>query len=155
MRTAIVIGSTGLVGSELVKQLQDSKEYSSILLLNRKPSGYRHTKINEKIIRFDSPDLSGVTGDDVFCAIGTTLRKPGSKQAQYKIDCEYPSTIAALLKNQGSQQFILVSSLGADFSSGNFYLRTKGQLEKNVIAMGFERVLILRPSLLLGKRKEF
>ncbi len=155
MKTAIVIGSSGLIGSELVKQLQNNANYSKIILLNRKASGIAHQKIEERIINFDAPDLKGISGDDIFCAIGTTIRKAGSKAAQYKIDCEYPSTLAALLKPQGVKQFVLVSSIGADENTSNFYLRTKGQLEKNIANLGFQTTLIFRPSILLGKRKEF
>jgi uncharacterized protein YbjT (DUF2867 family) len=155
MKTAIVIGSTGLIGTELVKQLESNPYYEKIILLNRKPSGIKHAKVEERIINFDAPDLNGINGEDVFCAIGTTIRKAGSKAAQHKIDCEYPSTLAALLKPQGAKQFLLVSSIGADENASNFYLRTKGELEKNIQGLGFETTIIIRPSILLGKRKEF
>lgn len=155
MKTAIIIGSTGLIGSELLSQLQSSSHYNKIILLNRRSSGIKHEKVEERIINFDAPDLHGISGQDVFCAIGTTLRKAGSKPAQFKIDCEYPSTLAALLKAQGVKQFLLVSSIGADENASNFYLKTKGQLEKNITQLQFENTVIVRPSILLGKRKEF
>lgn len=154
MRTAIVLGSTGLVGSELVKLLTGSDFYGSVLLLNRRASGHNHPKLSERIIDFDAPVLDGVRGEDLYCAIGTTLRKAGSKAAQFTIDCEYPTTIARLLREQGTKQMLLVSSLGADASASNFYLRTKGTLEQNLIGMRFETTVILRPSLLLGDRGE-
>lgn len=155
MKIAIVIGSTGLIGSELVQQLLGNPNYSKVLLLNRRASGLTHSKLAERIINFDAPDLSGVNGEDLFCAIGTTIRKAGSKEAQFKIDCQYPSTLAALLKPQGLKQVVLVSSIGADETASNFYLKTKGQLEKNIRDLDFESTIILRPSILLGKRKEF
>jgi uncharacterized protein YbjT (DUF2867 family) len=155
MKTAIVIGSTGLIGSELVHQLLGNSNYSKVVLLNRRASGLTHSKLTERIINFDAPDLNGVNGEDLYCAIGTTIRKAGSKEAQYKIDCEYPSTLAALLKPQGVKQILLVSSIGADETASNFYLKTKGQLEKNIRDLDFESTIILRPSILLGKRKEF
>jgi len=155
MKTAIVIGSTGLIGSELVQHLQENPNYSMVILLNRRSSGVAHPKLTERIINFDAPDLNGIHGEDLFCAIGTTIRKAGSKEAQYKIDCEYPSTLAALLKAQGAKQFLLVSSIGADEQASNFYLKTKGQLEKNIRDLNFETTVIVRPSILLGKRKEF
>jgi uncharacterized protein YbjT (DUF2867 family) len=155
MKTAIVIGSTGLIGSELVQQLQNNTNYSKIVLLNRRASGITHPKVSERIINFDAPDMVGINGEDLFCAIGTTIRKAGSKAVQHKIDCEYPSTLAALLKPQGINQFLLVSSIGADEQASNFYLRTKGELEKNIRDLGFESTVIVRPSILLGKRKEF
>lgn len=155
MRTALVLGSTGLVGSELLKQLLDSAHYDKVITLNRRAGAVVHQKLSEKIINFDAPDLQGIQGDDVFCALGTTIRKAGSKEAQYRIDCEYPGTLAAMLHAQGFKRFMLVSSIGADAGSGNFYLRTKGDLEKNIRAIPFEACYILRPSILLGKRKEF
>jgi uncharacterized protein YbjT (DUF2867 family) len=155
MKVAIIIGSTGLVGSHLVEQLTRSEYYSKLILLNRKKSAYVHAKIEEHSINFDQPDLSHIKGEDIFCAIGTTLKKAGSKEAQYKIDCEYPTLFAKLLRGGHSEQFILVSSLGANAESGNFYLRTKGQLEKNLEYLHFHSLLIVRPSLILGDRKEF
>lgn len=155
MKTALVIGSSGLVGSELLKQLLESPAYSSVIVLNRKKSPLQHPKQIERLINFDAPDLQGISGDDIFCAIGTTIRKAGSKAAQFRVDCEYPSTLAALLKNQGFKRFMLVSSIGADPDASNFYLRTKGQLEKNLTALNYEALFILRPSILLGQRKEF
>lgn len=155
MKTAVVIGSSGLVGSHLVDQLLLSSSYSKIILINRKHAQGNNTKIEEHLINFDQPDLSSIKGDDVFCAIGTTLRKAGSKEAQFKIDCQYPSQLAALLKENGAKQFILVSSLGANATSSNFYLRTKGQLEKNIEAFNYHSTIFVRPSFILGDRKEF
>lgn len=155
MTTAVVIGSTGLVGAELVKVLQASAYYSSVLLLNRRPSGVSDPKISERIIDFDAPNLDGVSGEHLYCALGTTLSKAGSKAAQFKIDCEYPTTIATLLKRQGTRQTILVSSVGANAHATNFYTRTKGQLEENIIALGFNSTVICRPSFLIGARSEF
>lgn len=152
--TAVVIGSTGLVGTELVKRLLATSFYSSVLLLNRRPSQHVHPKISERIIDFDEPNLSGVSGEHLFCALGTTLHKAGSKSAQFRIDCEYPTTIATLLKKQGTRSMILVSSVGANAKAANFYTRTKGQLEQNIIALGFENTVICRPSFLIGTRSE-
>lgn len=155
MKVAIIIGSTGLVGSHLVEQLTQSNLYSKVVLLNRRKSSYNNPKIEEHLIDFDKPDLRAFSGEDVYCAIGTTIKKAGSKEAQFKIDCEYPSHLAKLLKERGAKQFMLVSSLGANASSSNFYLRTKGQLEKNIEALNYETAVILRPSFILGDRKEF
>lgn len=155
MRTAIVLGSTGLIGSELVKVLQASPHYSSVLLLNRRPSGHVGSKVSEKIIDFGAPDLASITGDDLYCALGTTRRKAGSESAQYQVDYEYPALIAARLKAQGVNRIALVSSVGADAKAGSFYLRTKGKLEAAIIGMGFEQTVIVRPSVLIGPRAEF
>lgn len=155
MTTAIVLGSTGLIGSELVRLLIDSPRHDTIVLLNRRPSGHAHAKITERIISFDTPDLVGISGDEFYCAFGTTRRKAGSAEAFQRIDCKYPTRIATLLRQQGVNRIFLVSSVGAKANDKNLYLRTKGQLEDNIIALGFTQTVIARPSLLLGHRDEF
>jgi uncharacterized protein YbjT (DUF2867 family) len=155
MKTAIIIGATGLVGSTLVKQLLENQAYSKIVLLLRKPLNIIHSKLIQEIIDFDKLDASKIVGDDLFCAIGTTLKKAGSKEAQYKIDCTYPYEIAKIAKVNGVKQFILVSSVGANFDSSNFYLRTKGDLEKKMKSLGFQNFVCVRPSMLLGDREEY
>jgi uncharacterized protein YbjT (DUF2867 family) len=155
MKIALIIGATGLVGSKIVRRLNDSKFYSNAILLVRRKSEFNHMKFEERIIDFENIDADLVKGDDVFCAIGTTIKKAGSKENQYKIDCEYPFKIAQTAKQNGAKQFILVSSLGADHRSSNFYLRTKGELEEKISALNFETFIILRPSIILGKRNEF
>lgn len=155
MKTAIIIGATGLIGGELVKQILDNPHYSKVGLLLRKPLEISHPKLVQEVIDFDKPDVSKIVGDDLFCAIGTTLAKAGSKEAQYKIDCTYPYEIGKIAKANGVKQYILVSSVGADFNSSNFYLRTKGDLEQKIESLGFENFVSLRPSILLGDRKEF
>ncbi len=127
-KTALVIGATGLVGSTLVPLLLASPSYAKVVLLVRRPLPLAHAKLVQSVIDFDQPDASLVQGDDLFCAIGTTLKKAGSQAAQYQIDCTYPHELAKLAQANGCQQFILVSSIGADAQSGNFYLRTKGDL---------------------------
>jgi uncharacterized protein YbjT (DUF2867 family) len=154
MKTAIIIGATGLVGSTLVKQILDNPAYSKVVLLLRKPLNISHSNLVQEVIDFDKLDASKIVGDDLFCAMGTTLAKAGSKEAQYKIDCTYPYEIGKIAKANGVKQFILVSSVGANFDSSNFYLRTKGDLEKRIESLGFQNFVSLRPSMLLGDREE-
>lgn len=154
MKTAIIIGATGLIGGELVNQILENPNYSKVVLLLRKPLEISHPKLVQEVINFDKLDASKIVGDDLFCAIGTTLAKAGSKEAQYKIDCTYPYEIGKIAKANGVKQYILVSSVGADHQSSNFYLRTKGDLEQKIKDLGFENFVSLRPSLLLGNRKE-
>jgi uncharacterized protein YbjT (DUF2867 family) len=155
MKTAIVIGATGLVGVNLVNKLNDSNIYDKVTLLVRRKTDLNHLKLEEKIIDFDTVDADLVKADDIFCAIGTTLKKAGSKEKQYKIDCEYPAKIAQMGKQNGVKQFILVSSIGADKNSSNFYLRTKGELEEKISQLNFHSFIIVRPSFIIGERKEF
>ena len=154
MKTAIIIGATGLVGSTLVEQILENPAYSKVVLLLRKPLNISHSKLVQEVIDFDNPDASKIVGDDLFCAMGTTLAKAGSKEAQYKIDCTYPYEIGKIAKDNGVKQYILVSSVGANFDSSNFYLRTKGDLEKKIESVGFQNFVSLRPSMLLGDREE-
>ena len=154
MKTAIIIGATGLVGSTLVKQICENPTYSKVVLLLRKPLNISHLKLVQEVIDFDKIDASKIMGDDLFCAMGTTLAKAGSKEAQYKIDCTYPYEIGKIAKTNGVKQYILVSSVEADFESSNFYLRTKGDLEKNIQSLGFQNFVSVRPSMLLGDREE-
>ncbi len=155
MKTAIIIGATGLVGSTLAKQILENPEYSRVTLLLRKPLDLQHPKLKQEIIDFAQPDSTKIIGDDLFCAMGTTLQKAGSKQAQYKIDCTYPFEIGKIAKANGVKQYILVSSIGSDANSSNFYLRTKGDLEQKIKALDFENFISVRPSFILGDRQEF
>lgn len=154
MRTAMVIGATGLVGGHLVETLKTSV-YEKVIVISRRPVKYDHPKIEVRVIDFDNPDKELIKCDDLFCAIGTTLKKAGSKENQYRIDCEYPSTLASLAKQNGARKFVLVSSIGANPDSSNFYLRTKGDLEERLRKLNFQTLIITRPSFILGDRSEF
>jgi uncharacterized protein YbjT (DUF2867 family) len=155
MKTALIIGATGLIGSTLVEQILDNPNYSKVVLLLRKPLNINHPKLIQEIINFDNLDASKIVGDDLFCAMGTTIKKAGSKENQYKIDCTYPYEIGKIAKANGVKQYILVSSVGADFNSSTFYLKTKGDLELKIQSLGFQNFVCLRPSFLYGNRKEF
>lgn len=155
MKTAIIIGATGLVGSTLVKQILDNPNYSKVTLLLRKTLDIQHPKLQQEIVDFDKPDATKIIGDDLFCAMGTTLRKAGSKEAQYKIDCTYPYEFGKIAKANGIKQYILVSSIGSYANSNTFYLRTKGDLEQKIKALDFESFISVRPSFILGDRQEF
>ncbi len=154
-KTALVLGATGLVGGHLVRQLLDHPDYAEVVTLVRRPLELDHPKLRQEILDFDRPDPTKIKGDELFCALGTTLKKAGSKAAQYRIDCEYPYAIGQIARQNGVRQYLLVSSIGADAQSSNFYLRTKGELEEKIKALGFEAFISARPSFLLGERAEF
>ncbi|MEA5260162.1 oxidoreductase [Arcicella aquatica] len=154
MKTALIIGATGLVGSTLVKQILENPLYAKVTLLLRKPLDISHPKLVQETIDFDAPDATKIVGDDLFCAMGTTLKKAGSKEAQYKIDCSYPFEIGKIAQANGIKQYILVSSIGADATSSNFYLRTKGDLEQKIKSLGFDNFISVRPSFIMGDRQE-
>ena len=157
MKTALIIGSTGLIGSHLLELLLESIEYDQIITFVKRDSGIQHPKLKQHIIDFDKPETYStlVVGDDFFCTIGTTIKNAGSKDAFRKVDFEYPKLFADLALKSNIKKFLLISSLGAAANSGNFYLKTKGEIQDFLKKCNFESVTVLQPSLLLGDRKEF
>jgi uncharacterized protein YbjT (DUF2867 family) len=154
-RTALVIGATGLVGRAIVRQLLEHPRYDRVVVLARRPLEWQHPRLLQEQLDFDHPNPDLIRGDDLYCAMGTTLRKAGSQPAQYLIDCTYPYEIGKIAKANGVQRYLLVSSIGADAHSGNFYLRTKGELEEKIAGLDFHQFVSARPSFLLGQREEF
>ncbi|SEA78130.1 Uncharacterized conserved protein YbjT, contains NAD(P)-binding and DUF2867 domains [Flavobacterium gillisiae] len=157
MKTALIIGSTGLIGSQLLDNLLESAAYDKVITFVKRDTGKTHPKLTQHIIDFDKPESyqNLVVGDDFFCTIGTTIKKAGSKEAFRKVDFDYPQQFAIFALKNNVKQFLTISSLGADKASGSFYLKTKGEIEDFLKNSSFESVAILRPSLLLGDRKEF
>jgi uncharacterized protein YbjT (DUF2867 family) len=153
---ALVIGGTGLVGSHLLDLLNADTSYSTIYAISRRPCP-AHGRIVNIITELDAPtgneDFFDV--DVVFCAIGSTIKKAGSQAEFRRIDYELPMHIARLAKQRGAKKFVLVSSIGATATSRYFYLQVKYALERDLAALGFERLSILQPSLIMGDRKEF
>jgi len=152
--TAILAGATGLIGGHLLHHLTASADYPRVIALSRRPIP-QHANLETRIVNFDSLSPADSTGADVvFCALGTTIKKAGSQEAFRRVDFGYVKAIADAVHAAGAQQFVLVSSVGADPHSSNFYLRVKGEVEQAVIFAGFAAVHIFRPSLLLGDRPE-
>src|SRR5690606_8546616 len=118
-KTALLLGATGLVGSHLLQQLLESPSYAVVVALTRRPLEVQHPKLRQEIIDFDHPDPARIKGDDLFCALGTTLAKAGSKEAQYRIDCTYPFEIGKIARQNGVRQYLLVSSVGANANTSN------------------------------------
>ena len=157
MKTALIIGSTGLIGSELLNLLLESSHYAKVITFVKRDTGIKHPKLTQHIIDFDKPEnyKELVVGDDFFCTIGTTIKKAGSKKAFRKVDFEYPRQFAAFALQNKVQKYFIISSLDADANSGNFYLKTKGEIQDFLKDCNFESVAVLQPSLLLGNRTEF
>jgi uncharacterized protein YbjT (DUF2867 family) len=156
-RTAVVLGASGMVGGFCLRALVDDAGYARVMVFGRRElAGDVHSKVSQRI-----GDLAGLTaGDfrgaqDVFIALGTTIRKAGSQAEFRRIDLELPLHLASEAVKAGAEQLVIVSSVGADPGSRNFYLRTKGELEQQLRALPFQAIHILRPSLLTGKRAEF
>ncbi|MBT2685077.1 oxidoreductase [Bacillus sp. ISL-37] len=156
-KTALIAGSTGLIGNELLQLLLNGEEYEQVVAIVRRPLEVKHSKLVEKVVDFDRlneyHELFDV--DDVFCCLGTTIKKAKTKEAMWKIDVDYPVAIAKLASSKGARKFLLVSSMNADPDSPIFYSKMKGKLEQEIKRIPYETTAIFRPSLLLGERDEF
>lgn len=155
-KTALLIGATGLVGEQCLNELLLSNAYEKVTALTRKKLPLTHPRLENIVTYFENLDelKPKLKADDVYCAMGTTIGKAGSEAAFRKVDFDIPLQVAQLTAKNGAKQFLLVSSLGADANSSIFYSRVKGELEEALKTAGFETVLIFRPSILLGDRKE-
>jgi len=158
-RTATLIGATGLVGGELLSLLLDDNYFKKVRILVRRPFTMNHPKLERKLVDFSDADslLVGLDESDVvFCTIGTTMKKVGGNKEVYrKIDYDIPVNIARYCKIMNCKNYIVVSAVGADSGSRNFYLKLKGEVEDILKKVGIESTYIMRPSMLLGKRNEF
>lgn len=155
MKTAIVLGSTGLIGKEITNQLLNNTNYSKVIILVRSKQNTSHPKLEQIVFDFNNPNEAAIQSDDLFCCLGTTIKKAGTKEAFYKVDYDYVVNTAKIAKANGIKQFAVISSMGASETSGIFYNKTKGQMENAVKAISFTSTYIIRPSMLLGKREEF
>lgn len=157
-KKATLIGATGLIGGHLLNLLIDDETFESIKIIVRRPIQITHPKIKIEIIDFDDQtQFSNAVKDSeiIFCAIGTTQKKvKGDLKAYRKVDFDIPIHTAQYGLQEGMQQFLLVSSIGANSKKGNFYLKLKGEVEDALIAQNIPSLSIFRPSLLLGKRNE-
>ncbi len=154
-KIAIVIGATGLVGSELVARLLADARYGTVRVFVRRSTGIEHEKLDERIVDFDQLDSWAVElqGDEFYSALGTTIKQAGSKENQYRIDYTYQFEAARVTAANGIPTCLLVSAAGANHKSMVFYSRIKGELEEAVKALPFKRVALFQPSLLLGQRE--
>jgi len=155
MKTALIVGGTGLIGKHLATLLLADDRYSKLILLVRKPIDLKHDKLEQVAFNFDYPNRSVIVADEIYCCLGTTIKTAGSKDAFFKVDHEYVSMIAKIGHENGTKRFALVSAMGANKNSTVFYNKVKGQVEEAVSQTGFDACFIFRPSLLLGQRNEF
>ncbi len=156
VKTALLFGATGLVGRACLSYLLDSPVYDKVVTFGRRILEEDHPKLEQQIVDFNRLKDYGslLVGDDVYCCLGTTMKKAGSKEAFYKVDFTYCDEIAKIASANGAQQFLLVSSIGAYSNSMFFYNKVKGQLENAVKHYPFQSVHIFRPAVLMGKREE-
>jgi len=150
---AAIAGATGFIGSQLLELLKDDAVIGSVQVLSRRPLDLptKFTVIQGDLMQ---PQFSAPV-DAAFCALGTTMAVAGSKEAFYHVDHDLVLAFARAAKAQGAQTFVLVSSIGADAGSANYYLKVKGETEEDLKALGFRSLIILQPSLLMGERREF
>lgn len=155
MKTAIVVGATGLIGRNLTRLLLEDARYGRVLVFVRRSLGMEHPKLVERLVDFDRfADWKGeVRGEDLFSCMGTTRRQAGSRNAMVLVDRTYPLQVATAARENGVRQYLLVSSSGADSRSPFFYLRLKGEMEDAVASLGFPKLRIFQPSLLTGGRE--
>ncbi|WP_301922426.1 NAD(P)H-binding protein [Ferruginibacter sp.] len=158
IKTATIIGSSGMTGSYLLNVLSQDKSIETIRLIVRHPVPKRADNVEVKLVNFEDAQAfkNAVAGSDVvFCAIGTTQKNVKGDKALYrKIDYDIPVNAAQYCKETGCEKFIIVSAIGANSKSKNFYLRLKGEMEEAVKASGVQSIHIMQPSMLLGHRNE-
>jgi len=156
--TALLAGATGLVGSECLSRLLAEETYTEVLVVTRRDlgPGAADSRIRQIIIDFDRLDElpDALVADQVFCTLGTTMRKAGSRAQFRRVDLEYPLKLAEFALRRGAGHFSLVSAMGASRSSPFFYLRVKGELEQALRNLGWPSLAIFRPSVIAGQRKE-
>lgn len=155
-KTALVIGASGLVGQQLVKQLLNHSEFEKVKIFVRRKSGISHQKLEEMVIDFDQPEswATLVTGDVLFSTLGTTIKTAKTKENQYRVDFTYQHEFAKAAMQNDVPVYILVSSMGANAQSTVFYSRMKGELDEAVSKLKFRKTIVFRPSILDGNRQE-
>ena len=157
MKTAVIAGATGLTGQYLFNMLSEDDRYSSIILLGRNSPGQLNEKstfIKTSFEDIDQVKLSNPV-DELFCCLGTTIKKAGSQEAFRTVDFDAVVELGKWAAQYPTCRFVVISSVGANPASSNFYLRTKGQMENTLKQLKLHSLIILRPSLLMGHRKEF
>ena len=153
MMKALVIGATGAVGKDLVRQLLADESFERVDIFVRRDVKLSSAKLFVHVVDFDHPETwaDGLKGDVLFSCLGTTIKAAGSREAQWKVDYTYQYEAAKTAKANGVKIYVLVSSVGANSKSKVFYTRMKGALDDAVQELGFEGCFILRPPSLIRK----
>ncbi|MCX6149719.1 MAG: NAD(P)H-binding protein [Ignavibacteriales bacterium] len=156
-KSVLLVGASGLVGNECLKLLLADDSISKINILSRSSLSIHNPRLNEYITDFDDIEKhdEAFKVDSIICALGTTIKKAGSQEKFKLVDYHYPLQIANIGIKNGVKHFLVVSSLGANPKSKIFYNRVKGELESSLKQLNCESITVVRPSLLMGDRKEF
>lgn len=154
-KSALVLGATGVVGRELVRELCESPGYDEVEAWARREIGFCHPELRARIVDFEGiSDIAPHKFDEIFCALGTTMKQADSHEVFLRVDVNYVYAAAKWDKAAGVRRFVLVSSLGANEGLLSFYLRAKGRIERRVSELGFDSLQIVRPPLILGERSD-
>ncbi len=154
MSIALIAGASGLVGGKLLALLLVEKKYTKVISIGRRELDISHPKLDQYIIDFNNLEALKEKSDTIFCCLGTTIKKAGSKNAFRKVDFEYPLLLAKYGLQVGAKAFHIITAMGANAKAKIFYNKVKGQVEDESKQLKFEELHIYRPSLLLGNRKE-
>jgi uncharacterized protein YbjT (DUF2867 family) len=182
-KTALIVGASGLVGEQLLSLLLASPRYNKVIALVRKPLPLEHHKLVQWPIDFENltqqlPSFHAIDNtkldndldacermnrsgssltkvDHIYCTLGSTIKKAGSKQAFHQVDHDYPLAIAKYFHQQGASLFAIVSAIGANINANVFYNQVKGEVEASLTTIGYRHLGIFRPSMLAGNRKEY
>lgn len=156
-KTAVIFGATGLIGGFLLDRLLNGNIYTKVISIGRRKLKMESPKLRQLVIDMNNYQKYDqlVKGDDLFICLGTTIKTAGSKEAFRKIDYQYVVEIAKAGFKNGINQISVVSSIGADSTSSNFYIKTKGEMEDVISKIPFWSTQLFRPSLLLGERREY
>ena len=156
LKKAIVIGATGMVGTQLIKLLIENPDYSEIISFVRRSGGIISPRLTEHVIDFDKPETwkGLVKGNVLFSSLGTTIAQAKTKDAQYKVDFTYQFNVAKIAAENGVTKYVLISSAGANPESKVFYVKMKGELEKAIQSLPFDIISVIKPGLLAGDRIE-
>lgn len=155
-KTALVAGSTGLIGSQLIELLLNDGHYLKVIAISRKKLASANAKLINVVCELNqlADHQEQLKADDVFCCLGTTMKKAKSKEAFRAVDFDAPLSLAQISKEQGAKKFLLISALGSNKNSSIFYNQVKGEVEESIQKIGFDSYHVFRPSLLLGPRKD-
>ena len=158
-KVALLAGASGLVGNKLLTLLLDDLSYGKVIVLVRRPLAIAHDKLVQLVVDFSTMDfdnshLQNLSIDDVFCTLGTTIKRAGSKVAFRQVDQQYAINVAQMAKHYGAELFCIVTAIGANSDSMFFYNQVKGDVEAQLQQMDYKYLAAFRPSMLAGERRE-
>lgn len=156
-RIALIAGATGLVGGELVKILLERRYYTRITVLVRKRINMAHPRLEQLVVDFNELEKVSAEkfeGADIYCTLGTTRKKAGSKAQFELVDYGYPMVLGRLAKRYGAERMLIVTAMGSDDKSMFFYSQVKGRLERDMQTLSLKNLHFFRPSLIIGNRQE-